>query len=209
MKVISLVRLLMIWWSQQMLLWCLWELHWQLLLLAVHLEHLLATGVHSRKVGSIFTNYTLIKKYDNQEGNELFQEGLKKQIIRKKKKNGGEGGKKKREGESQREGGLLGGFFICLFCFCSATFQAKEKLELKIVRMKKIHTGNSRVKSVSEQGGSPDERLVPNTLLEVLFCILFQNFFWFSIKMDCTDFYHNHNFDRESHQICAFFFFFK
>jgi len=65
MKVISLVWLLMIWWSQQMLLWCLWELHWQLLLLAVHSEHLLATGVHSRKVGSIFTNYTLIKKYDN------------------------------------------------------------------------------------------------------------------------------------------------
>jgi len=25
--------------------------------------------------------------------------------------------------------------------------------------------------------------------------------------MDCTDFYHNHNFDRESHWICAFFFF--
>lgn len=72
-----------------------------------------------------------------------------KEANHKEKKRGLRGEKKKSE-RAREKGGLLGGFIICLFCFCSATFQAKEKLELKIVRRKKIHTGNSQVKSVSE-----------------------------------------------------------
>jgi hypothetical protein len=56
--------------------------------------------------------------------------------------------KKKKKGERAREMGVVRRFSIFLSHFSSPTFQAKEKLELRLLGEKK-YTGNSQVKSGS------------------------------------------------------------
>lgn len=86
-----------------------------------------------------------------------------------------------------------------LILLCSATFQAKKKLELKIVRRKKYIQATARLNQSLNRGGVQMKDLYQIPCLRSSSVSSFKTFFWFSIKMDCTDFYHNHNFDRESH----------
>ena len=77
---------------------------------------------------------------------------------------------------------MLGGFFICLFCFCSATFQAKKKLELKIVRRKKYIQATARLNQSLNRGGVQMKDLYRIPCLRSSSVSSFKTFFGFQLK---------------------------